>query len=172
MGNHFRVEIKESKEELEHRLRHAITASSKERLQMLYWLKTDAIATRQELAKRLGRNPSTVYRWLNRYQHGGISALLVVKTPPGMDNGSFHKSLYLQWPDNIIPIFQPSHSPELNPIERLWEHIKQALSWEDCTNLTQLRGKLTQVLNSISRKAIASICGWDYITKALLSATS
>jgi putative transposase len=89
-----------------------------------------------------------------------------------MDNGSFHKSLYLQWPDNIIPIFQPSHSPELNPIERLWEHIKQALSWEDCTNLTQLRGKLTQVLNSISRKAIASICGWDYITKALLSATS
>jgi transposase len=50
---------------------------------MLYWLKTDAIATRQELARRLGRNPSTVYRWLNRYQHGGISALLVVKTPPG-----------------------------------------------------------------------------------------
>ncbi len=31
-----------------------------------------------------------------------------------MDNGSFHKSLVLKWPDNVIPIFQPSHSPELN----------------------------------------------------------
>lgn len=83
MGNHFRVEIKESKEELQHRLSRAITASSKERLQMLYWLKTNAIATRQELALRLGRNESTVYRWLNRYHNGGISALVLVKTPPG-----------------------------------------------------------------------------------------
>lgn len=33
MGNSFRVEVKESYEELLHRLRHAVTASSKERLQ-------------------------------------------------------------------------------------------------------------------------------------------
>ena len=83
MGNHFQVEVRESSQELQHRLTHAVTASSKERLQMLYWLKTGAIATRQELAKRLGRNESTIYRWLNRYHQGGISALLLVKTPPG-----------------------------------------------------------------------------------------
>lgn len=29
-----------------------------------------------------------------------------------MDNGSFHKSQDLKWPDNIIPIFQPAYSPE------------------------------------------------------------
>ncbi|MGI2909305.1 transposase [Tolypothrix sp. VBCCA 56010] len=39
-----------------------------------------------------------------------------------MDFCHFHKSLDLKWPDNIIPIFQPANSPELNPIERLWEH--------------------------------------------------
>lgn len=89
-----------------------------------------------------------------------------------MDNGSFHKSLDLKWPDNIIPIFQPPSSPELNPIERLWEHIKSQLSWEYCTSLDQLRAKLKQVLNSISSEAIASICGWDYIISALFSATS
>jgi DDE superfamily endonuclease len=89
-----------------------------------------------------------------------------------MDNGSFHKSLDLEWPDNVIPIFQPPNSPELNPIERLWEHIKYELSWEHCTTLDQLRRKLKQVLDSISSEAIASICGWDYITSALLSATS
>jgi transposase len=33
-----------------------------------------------------------------------------------MDNGSFHKSMGLKWPNNVIPIFQPPNSPELNPI--------------------------------------------------------
>jgi hypothetical protein len=27
-----------------------------------------------------------------------------------LDNGSFHKSVTLNWPDNILPIFQPAHS--------------------------------------------------------------
>ncbi|WP_199194326.1 hypothetical protein [Pleurocapsa sp. CCALA 161] len=69
-------------------------------------------------------------------------------------------------------IIQPPSSPELNPIERLWEHIKSQLSWEYCPSLDQLRAKLKQVLNSISSEAIASICGWDYIISALFSATS
>ncbi|MDZ7960029.1 MAG: helix-turn-helix domain-containing protein [Aulosira sp. DedQUE10] len=91
MGNQFRVEVRESSEELQHRLRHAVTAATKERVQMLYWVKIQAMAkptpranaTRQELSQRLGRNESTVYRWLKRYQQGGIDALLEVKTPPG-----------------------------------------------------------------------------------------
>jgi hypothetical protein len=45
MGNKFTVEVNESVEELRHRLRHSITSSSRERLQMLYWLKSNAIAT-------------------------------------------------------------------------------------------------------------------------------
>jgi hypothetical protein len=89
-----------------------------------------------------------------------------------MDNGSFHKSLVLKWPNNVIPIFQPPNSPELNPIERLWEHIKYELAWEHCTTLDELRKKLKQVLDSLSADAIASMCGWDYIIKALLSASS
>ncbi|WP_375475235.1 hypothetical protein [uncultured Nostoc sp.] len=39
MGNQFRVEVYESSEELQHRLRHTVTATTKERLQMLYWIK-------------------------------------------------------------------------------------------------------------------------------------
>jgi len=62
MGNKFQVEVKESKEELRPRWHHAVTASSRERLQMLYWLKQDAIATRKELSQKLDRDESTVYR--------------------------------------------------------------------------------------------------------------
>ncbi|MFH7029483.1 MAG: helix-turn-helix domain-containing protein [Heteroscytonema crispum UTEX LB 1556] len=83
MGNNFRVEVNESRQELEHRLRHAVTATTKERLQMLYSIQTKAIATRQELSQRLRPDESTVYRWLKRYKQGGIDALLSVKTAPG-----------------------------------------------------------------------------------------
>jgi len=42
-----------------------------------------------------------------------------------LDNGKFHQSSRLKIPDNILLIFQPPYSPELNPIERIWSHIKQ-----------------------------------------------
>lgn len=83
MANHLKVAVKETTEELRHRLKRAITAHSKERLQMLYWIKTGVVSTRAELAQRLERDESTIYRWLKRYQQGGIEALLTVKTAPG-----------------------------------------------------------------------------------------
>jgi hypothetical protein len=42
-----------------------------------------------------------------------------------LDNGKFHHSSTLKIPDNILLIFQPPYTPELNPIERIWSHIKQ-----------------------------------------------
>jgi hypothetical protein len=45
-----------------------------------------------------------------------------------LDNGRFHYSSSLKIPDNILLIFQPPYSPELNPIERVWHYIKQELS--------------------------------------------
>lgn len=83
MARRFKVDVSETQQELKHRLDRASTAASKERLQMLYWIKTRAITTRQELAQGLGRDESTVYRWLQRYKHGGIAAMLEVKTAPG-----------------------------------------------------------------------------------------
>ncbi len=43
------------------------------------------------------------------------------------DQGRFHQADELDWPENIIPIFQPPHSPELNPIEQFWELLKAKL---------------------------------------------
>jgi DNA-binding transcriptional ArsR family regulator len=79
MSRPFQVEISESIEELEKALKHAITASSKERLQMLYWLKSGQLSSRQALAERLGRDQATITRWLRKYKDGGRSSLLEVK---------------------------------------------------------------------------------------------
>ena len=77
------IEIKESIEQLECQLKTARTASQKERLQMLWWLKSEQVTQHQELAERLGRDPSTITRWLQRYRQGGIRCLLEVKTAAG-----------------------------------------------------------------------------------------
>jgi len=84
-----------------------------------------------------------------------------------VDNGSFHSSLQLHLPDNIILLFQPSHSPQLNPIERLWEEIKEKLIWELFDNLEALRAAVENILAKLSQKVIASVTGWDFILEAL-----
>lgn len=83
MGRPFQVEIVESQAELEKALKHVVTASSKERLQMLYWLKSGQVNSRQALVKRLGRDQATITRWLKKYKDGGLKRLLEVKQAPG-----------------------------------------------------------------------------------------
>ena len=83
MANKFKVEIQETVEELEHRLERAITAVSKEKLLLLYWIATKKIKTREELATMLKRDSLTIYRWLRAYKQGGITLLLTVKKAPG-----------------------------------------------------------------------------------------
>ncbi len=42
---------------------------------MLWWLKSGQVSEHQQLSQRLGHNPSTITRWLQRYRQGGLSAL-------------------------------------------------------------------------------------------------
>ena len=88
------------------------------------------------------------------------------------DLGSFHTVKTLDCPENIIPIFQPPHSRELNPIERFWEFLKDKLQWENCKTLVQLRQKLALVLEAITPEQIVSLTSYDFILEALFSATS
>ncbi|WP_432419565.1 transposase [Flavobacterium marginilacus] len=42
-----------------------------------------------------------------------------------LDNGAFHKGKALIIPENIILIFLPPYSPELNPAELVWLNMKR-----------------------------------------------
>ena len=44
-----------------------------------------------------------------------------------MDNASAHKSKEIDWPENVLPVYLPAYSPELNPVERLWQDLKAKL---------------------------------------------
>lgn len=83
MARPFHLEIAESVEYLEKSLDKARTVSQKEKLQMLYWIKSGVVKQHQELAQRLARNPATISRWLQKYRQGGLCALIEVKTSSG-----------------------------------------------------------------------------------------
>ena len=83
MSRPFKIEIAQSEEELRQRLQTARLASQKEKLQMLWWLKSGQVKEQQEISNRLGRDTSTVTRWLQKYRSGGLSSLLEIKKAPG-----------------------------------------------------------------------------------------
>lgn len=83
MAGRLKLAITETEEYLEKSLKQAKSGSQKERLQMLWWLKTGQVREHQELSRRLGRAPATITRWLFKYRQGGLSQLLAVKTAPG-----------------------------------------------------------------------------------------
>jgi transposase len=83
MSRPFKIEITESEVDLRKRLRHAREAIHKEKLQMLWWLKSGQVTQQQEIGQRLGRDISTVTRWLQKYRQGGLGELLQIRKAPG-----------------------------------------------------------------------------------------
>jgi transposase len=83
MSRPFEIKITESEEELKKRLQTASLGNQKEKLQMLWWIKSGQVKEQQEIAKRLAKDTSTVTRWLQKYRTGGLSELLSIKKAPG-----------------------------------------------------------------------------------------
>ena len=67
-----------------------------------------------------------------------------------LDNGRFHHSQSLEMPKNIILLFQPPYYPQVNPIERFWQHLKKELKWNNFDNLAQLRQKVSKTISSLT----------------------
>ena len=42
-----------------------------------------------------------------------------------LDRAGWHTTGKLDLPDNITPIFLPSRAPELNPVENVWQYLRQ-----------------------------------------------
>jgi len=352
MSRPFKLEIQESEAALKKQLQTAREAPQKEKLQMLWWLKTGQLTQQQEIAQRLGRDTSTVTRWLQKYRQGGLSELLQINKAPGaarklsdavladlrkqlnsevgfnsygaivewlkdthgleveyavvyqwvryrlgaklkvprpksykqdetvvegfkkklgaalltlesllaqgrvlhylcqdetrvglktqpakgmtakgvkprvevqwgrenfwiygaiaplsgkyflheysklnqacfqefldwlcqqlgedwailqIDQASAHMTAAIRWPENIIPLAQPAHSPELNPIERFWQLLKRPLKNQIFPSLQALRERVQEIFDQLTMEQVASVSGYDFILEAFFYAAS
>jgi hypothetical protein len=87
-----------------------------------------------------------------------------------LDRAPAHRAKTVDWPENIIPIFQPPHCPELNPIERFWQHLKSLWKGENFACLEVLRQRVDQELSQLSVQQVQSLTSFDFILDALLQA--
>jgi transposase len=83
-----------------------------------------------------------------------------------LDNGQFHKAKSLSIPENVRLIFLPPYSPELNPIERFWEDLKDHLAFHLHESLSVLRQRVQEKLQSYTDEAVASLTGYEYLLDA------
>lgn len=81
-----------------------------------------------------------------------------------LDGAGWHKSAELRVPANIELLYLPPYSPELNPVEKLWQYIKsKVLRNKFYDNLLDLENAVCDFIRGISQDTIMSNCACDYL---------
>ena len=81
-----------------------------------------------------------------------------------MDQAGWHRSKDLCVPPNIELLFLPPYSPELNPVERLWRHLKLKATHNILfASLDQIMDALQEALKLLDSESIRSICRCNYM---------
>lgn len=80
-----------------------------------------------------------------------------------LDNGAFHKAKALIIPENIILIFLPPYSPELNPAEKMWQKIKRDFTNKLFNSLDELSEFIIESIGGLTCEMVKSICGFGYV---------
>ena len=80
-----------------------------------------------------------------------------------LDNGAFHKTKSLIIPENIILIFLPPYSPELNPAEKIWAKFKRDFTNRLFKNMDLLENYICNVVRKLKTNEVISICAFSYI---------
>lgn len=96
-------------------------------------------------------------------QHTQEFVLMVIDGAPS------HRSEHLRVPDNMALVRLPSYSPELNPVEHLWDDIRE----KEFGNrvFDSLGAAMTQAARGLKRfqnspAAVRSLTGWNWILRS------
>jgi len=84
-----------------------------------------------------------------------------------LDNAGFHRRKDLVVPPNILLLFLPPYTPELNPMERFWQEIRRELKGQNFDTLDQLSEKIEQYICNLDRIAVCQTVGYPVYRTAI-----
>ncbi len=84
-----------------------------------------------------------------------------------VDNSRCHTAHDLVVPANIILLFQPPYAPELNPAERVWEALKDALAWQCFPDLPALQARVVELVQAWDADLLRSLTSYPFIMHAI-----
>jgi hypothetical protein len=83
------------------------------------------------------------------------------------DGAPAHLAHRLILPPNVVLLPLPAYSPELNPVERLWEDLRYRLGSELPRSLSALKARAAELIRAYSPEQLASLCGYNYLLQIL-----
>ena len=90
-----------------------------------------------------------------------------------IDNAGFHSTKNIDIPDNIYLLNIPPYCPELNPCEKIWQHLKSRFKNQTFDTMKNLKHWLTENVKQMTEKQIMSITHdekyLDYFNAAFMS---
>lgn len=89
-----------------------------------------------------------------------------------MDGAGWHRSAQLVMPENVVMLKLPPYSPELNPVENLWDDLREK-SFGNIVfdSLDALEAHLEAALRNfeLQRDRVKSIVAWPWIINSLIN---
>lgn len=83
------------------------------------------------------------------------------------DNAGWHKSLNLKIPENIVFLYLPPYSPQLNPVEHLWDYIREQKGFNNriMNSMDEVIDTLAYALKQIyyEKDIIKSLCNFNWL---------
>ena len=74
-----------------------------------------------------------------------------------IDNAGFHSTKNIDIPDNIYLLNIPPYCPELNPCEKIWQHLKSRFKNQTFNTMKNLKEWLADSVKQMTEKQIMSI---------------
>ena len=84
-----------------------------------------------------------------------------------LDNSGAHTAQRLRWPENVRSVPLPPYCPELNPIERVWRDLKDAVAWEQFADLAAQMDDVSHLLQAYDASTLQSLTGYAYLVEAI-----
>jgi transposase len=89
-----------------------------------------------------------------------------------LDGAGWHKAKDLKLPSNLRLLSLPPYSPELNPVEHLWDEIREKYFHNKVfESLDSLEDHLCKALHltELDTEKVRSIVAWPWILKAVMN---
>lgn len=100
--------------------------------------------------------------FLNQFAQADLPTLHLLV----LDNGPAHIARQLSLPANVRLVFTPPYTPEVNPMERVWEDLDARIAGATPATLDALVDLLFAELRAYTPAQLASLTGYPFFKDA------